>query len=138
MRCPYCYEQLSLLGIIKTWFRLNVLPNWVFNWLCEREERRYEKRLDVEFEELTGFWHQISNKPDLIDVLTKRERDVCNARVLEGASIEDVAKAMTVTRERVRAIQDKALRKLRVAKAKEMLVSEAERLKLGYETEEGE
>ncbi len=50
---------------------------------------------------------------DALDTLTPREADVIRERFFVGSSLDEVAEKMEVTRERVRQIEGKALRKLR-------------------------
>ena len=50
---------------------------------------------------------------DALDTLTPREADVIRERFFVGSSLDEVAEKIDVTRERVRQIEGKALRKLR-------------------------
>ena len=50
---------------------------------------------------------------EALDSLTTREADVIRERFFVGSSLDEIAEKMAVTRERVRQIEGKALRKLR-------------------------
>jgi DNA-directed RNA polymerase sigma subunit (sigma70/sigma32) len=99
LTCPKCYEDFTLLKILKVSLR-RMLPSWT------------DERVDV-----------LIHARDLADLkrlyfqqttwnLTHREHEVC-IDLINGHSYEDIAQTMTVTRERVRQIFYKALRKLK-------------------------
>lgn len=98
MECPNCGERISLVSITRNWLVRN-LPQNVLSFLEARKSRR-------DLSELRCLY---SNRRA---VLSTRERLVCEGS-LSCKSIEDIANDMGVTRERIRQIQAKALRKLK-------------------------
>jgi DNA-directed RNA polymerase sigma subunit (sigma70/sigma32) len=98
MICPKCIEEFSLLDAIKLKLRLMV-PYSIEMWLAKREQN-----------------NKISALPKLMSgagyqKLTQREYFVCD-KLATGASIESVAEQMNVTRERIRQMLAKAVRKM--------------------------
>lgn len=57
----------------------------------------------------------------VLGTLTAREERVIRERFLNGKTLEEVGQTFSVTRERIRSIQEKALRKLQHPTRKEML-----------------
>lgn len=51
---------------------------------------------------------------DALHILTEREQSIVIMRVKDGATLEEIGKEYSVTRERVRQIYEKALRKMRL------------------------
>jgi len=72
-----------------------------------------------------------------IETLSERERDVLRMRFRDGKTLVDTGKAFSVTRERIRQIEAKSLRKLRHPARKRMFtaVSEDEYIKLKAENQ---
>lgn len=101
MHCPNCGEHVTLSRLIKHTIWM-LTPHRVHVWLDERKEKR-------ELERLRDHYNKYSYATMVS--LTSREDFVCEART-QGHSFEDIAKQMNVTRERIRQIQAKALRKL--------------------------
>ncbi len=99
MICPNCTERFTLWKMFKFWFTINI-PYSVYMRLEKRKQ-------DTELQQLIKLYNTSAN-------LTEREHFVCASRVA-GHSIKDVALSMTVTVERIRQIQAKALRKLQRA-----------------------
>lgn len=100
MLCLHCGEQSRLRDQIKFWL-ISMVPFSWYMWLEGRREQR-------EMEELKRLYSM-----DTLDArLTEREHLVCTFRI-NNVNIESIAKSMNVTRERVRQIQAKALRKMR-------------------------
>ena len=56
---------------------------------------------------------QIGAVKELSDILTPREKDVINRRYYENQTLEEVGKVYSVTRERIRHIEIRALRRMR-------------------------
>jgi RNA polymerase primary sigma factor len=50
---------------------------------------------------------------DNLDILSPRERNVLKMRLGEGKTLAEIAEQLCVTRERVRQLEAKALRKLK-------------------------
>lgn len=95
--CPHCGEGLTLRALFKPWLTLRA-PHLVYTWLERRREVQELADLKRLYTEHTP--------------LTEREHWVSSGRV-QGYSYEQLASKMNVTKERVRQIQAKALRKLR-------------------------
>lgn len=96
MNCPSCGEKISIWESIKLWVHVNMPRRW--HYYIQRKEE------DRELKQLKALYNSDS-------LLTDREHFVCRRRV-DGLSIEEIAKHLVVTRERIRQIQAKALRKL--------------------------
>lgn len=96
MKCPNCSDSFTLLESIKYWLICN-LPSPFYNWLDARSERSQLDRLKKLYS---------ANAK-----LTPREHFVSFNRI-NGQSYESIAENMNVTRERIRQIQAKVLRKL--------------------------
>lgn len=98
MNCPHCDADVSLWQLVK--FKiLMAMPHSYYTWRDRREQ-------DSELAKLKRLYNYYSSK-----TLTVREHMVCTARS-SGQTLEEVARTMNVTRERVRQIQAKAVRKL--------------------------
>ncbi len=98
MTCPHCTERVTLRQLVRHWFTM-AMPYSYYMW---RERREH----DAELAKLKRLY-----TPDSQAVLTARERLVCILRISDR-TLEQVAESMNVTRERVRQIQAKAVRKL--------------------------
>jgi DNA-directed RNA polymerase sigma subunit (sigma70/sigma32) len=94
--CPNCGDEFSIIKSVKFWFWLQI-PYSIHTRLEKRKQ-------DTELEKLKEFY---STSADL----TNREHFVCFNRT-DGKTLDEVAESMNVTRERIRQIQSKALRKL--------------------------
>ena len=68
-----------------------------------------DKTLDIGYVET----HFDENIKEVIKSLTEREQKVIQLRFIDGYTLEAVARQFSVTRERIRQIEQKALRKLR-------------------------
>ncbi len=99
MNCPSCGDSFSLKQLLRYWWLMKQ-PHWLF----ERRERLEQVH---ELEELKRLYSREAK-------LTEREQHVCASLVM-GKSLDDVAMEMNVTRERIRQILSKALRKLKRA-----------------------
>lgn len=100
--CPHCYEQVSLWESIKlaAWLKL---PRTIhFRIEKHHEQSQLQKLKNLYSPKLQ--W--------TADILTPREHEVCVKRCIMSKSLEEVAQEWNVTRERIRQIEAKALRKL--------------------------
>lgn len=100
MTCPHCDSDVSLWRLVKHKLVMS-MPFWYFTWRDKRDH-------DTELSKLKRLYTADAK-------LTQREHHVCMARV-SGQTLEEVAKDMNVTRERIRQIQAKAVRKLKGCK----------------------
>lgn len=96
MNCLHCGERISLVEQFKVWLQAQI-PARVYYKIEELKQDRDLERLKVLYAATAK--------------LTAREHQVCQGRIA-GASFEDIAREMNVTRERIRQIEAKALRKL--------------------------
>jgi len=104
MKCPDCGRQFSL-------FEIYIEPLlWKSDLYHRYLTRTDEKQERKDLAELKGLVDKISH--GWSEYLTEREFNVVLKRI-SHFTIDEIADQMNVTRERIRQIQAKALRKLR-------------------------
>ena len=96
MHCPNCGEDIKLMDVVKLKI-ISLIPFELYMYLDQRKENKATKSLQKLY----------NPRADLTD----REHYVANC-IVNGDSLEKIAQNMNVTRERIRQIKAKALRKL--------------------------